>query len=140
LAVCVIGIRERTTDWQQPLQRTHEDRTNWSKNMITKGLSPLTKSADITVCMQSLFGKLSSNPAESAKLFEWLKEAKDLLDYILIGTFDYDVAQSRIRNAIRYLESSELGAAKYEIRLLIGGMRSQFESTDKRISSTPSVR
>ena len=82
-----------------------------------------------------LVSRLSSPNTEPIRMLNWLNETKQLLSCVLIGTFDYDVAHSRIRNAIRFLESREVGAAKYEVRLLLGGLRSQLELSDSQIQS-----
>lgn len=107
--------------------------------MFTKVKTKSSNPNDVTEQLHMLLKNLSSPSTEPGKLLNWLRETKQLLSCILIGTIDYDVAHSRIRNSIRYLESCELGAAKYEIRLLLGGLRSQLQLGDRNFQSTPVI-
>lgn len=61
---------------------------------------------------------------------QWLDKTSHLLGYAFVGTPDYNFANSRIQKAKRYLESSESGAAKYEIRLLVSALRTHLESLE----------
>ncbi len=72
------------------------------------------------------FTKLLSNPNDSGKMLQCLDGIRELLQYMVLGTAEYNVAISRINNVQRYLESEEPGAAKYEVRLLIGVLQTQF--------------
>lgn len=46
--------------------------------------------------------------------------ARATLDAMPLGTDRYDVAVARLNNCLRYAQSGETGAAKYELRLLCG--------------------
>ena len=51
-----------------------------------------------------------------------LTEALVLLESLPLSTSEYGLAASRLNNARRYLESSERGAARYELRLVAGSL------------------
>lgn len=58
----------------------------------------------------------------------WMEELTEtlvLLESLPLSTSEFDVATRRLNNARRYLASSEQGAARYELRLLIGGLTSK---------------
>ena len=53
-----------------------------------------------------------------------LLELRQLLETLPLATADFAVASKRLRNVRRYLLDEEVGAACYEIKLLVGGLRS----------------
>jgi hypothetical protein len=63
------------------------------------------------------------NPRDIPKSHSALHRIRELIEFIPMASNDFAVAVSRINNARRYLESAEFGAAKYEIRLLLGVLK-----------------
>ncbi|MCA9186356.1 MAG: hypothetical protein KDA99_12080 [Planctomycetales bacterium] len=52
--------------------------------------------------------------------------AKKLIAALPLATDDFCTASNRMRNAVRYFNSGERGAAKYELRLLLASLRNNF--------------
>ena len=61
-----------------------------------------------------------------------LTRAALLLESLPLTTSEFSVAMNRLNNARRYLESDERGAARYELRLLIGGLTPKPEARPPR--------
>ncbi len=57
--------------------------------------------------------------SDSTKMLKSLADLQKLLEQVFPRAVDYETAVCRIRNARRFLESREAGAARYEMRLLI---------------------
>lgn len=53
-------------------------------------------------------------------------EIGSLVDSLPFATAQYGVAKNRIRNALKYFQSEEFGAASYELRLLLGQLARTF--------------
>ena len=66
--------------------------------------------------------KLAGEDLEAAGWKERLTDAAMLLESLPLTTSEFSVATNRLNNARRYLASNEHGAARYELRLLIGGL------------------
>ncbi len=49
-------------------------------------------------------------------------ELKTLLEALPLATATFALAARRLGNARRYIESGELGAAKFELRMMLGGL------------------
>jgi hypothetical protein len=62
---------------------------------------------------------------QDADVLEGMQEVRGLLDSLPLSTDEYGTASNRLRNAYRYLVSQERGAAKYELRLLVGSLSDQ---------------
>ena len=58
-----------------------------------------------------LSGKSGDSP------YEDLIRIESFLDSLPLATDEYGLAQNRIRNARRYFQAREIGAARYELRL-----------------------
>ena len=69
------------------------------------------------------FNTLLAKSTDSAHKLWALNDLRQLLDSLALGTDEYDIAVARVNNATRYLETNEPGAAKFEVRMLIGGLR-----------------
>ena len=67
-----------------------------------------------------LNGKGGDNPHED------LIRIESFLDSLPLATDEYGLAQNRIRNARRYFQAHEVGAARYELRLLMCSLRHRF--------------
>lgn len=65
-------------------------------------------------------GKSGDNP------HEYLIRIESFLDSLPLATDEYGLAQNRIRNARRYYQAHEVGAARYELRLLMCSLRHRF--------------
>ncbi len=52
-----------------------------------------------------------------------IQHVRELLDSLPLPTGDYGTATNRLRNAHRYLVSHEHGAARFELQLLAGSLR-----------------
>ena len=88
-----------------------------SKKRNQPGLNGLAREA------KRQFKKLFSNFSNISLTTQTLDDIRDILKRLVLNTTEFDVATKRIKNAKRYLRSSETGAAKYEIGLLLGGLR-----------------
>ena len=53
-------------------------------------------------------------------------EIGELLDALPFATDQHGVAKNRLRNALRYYQSNENGAARYELRLVLGQLGRTF--------------
>ena len=62
-----------------------------------------------------------------------------LLESLPLSTSEFGLATTRLNNARRYLESSERGAARYELRLLIGGLTPKPEARRAKRFFRPKV-
>lgn len=67
-----------------------------------------------------------------SEVLEELQEVCDLLDSLLLATGEHCTATNRLRNAHRYLVSKERGAARYELQLLAGSLRSEAATEVRR--------
>ena len=65
-----------------------------------------------------------------------------LLEFIPMASDEYSVAVLRVGNARRYLESNEFGAARYEVRLLLGALKYNFgqDEAGSGFSSAPMLK
>lgn len=84
-----------------------------------------TSQRDVSRQIERMLERLSQPISDRLQTGERLHELRQLLGCVLLGTADYDVALARIGNAQRYLGSDEKGAARYELRLLVAGLRAQ---------------
>jgi len=98
--------------------------------MIAQGRITQRDLREITQEMQVLFNRLMSNSRSSDQWQAWLDETRRCLSCLLKLSFDQEVAKSRIYNVERYLKSKEIGAARYEVDLMLGGLCLQGEATD----------
>ncbi len=67
-----------------------------------------------------LNGNSAGNPHEV------LIDIESFLGSLPLATDEYGLAQNRIRNARRYYLAREVGAARYELRLLLCSLRRRF--------------
>lgn len=74
--------------------------------------------------LSGVLDRLLQRAEDNEANFDDLHAAELLLQTLPLASEPFGVAMNRIRNAHRYLESSEPGAARYELRLLGGGLRS----------------
>ena len=81
------------------------------------------------------FSKLLSDSTDSNLMFKCLEELRALLDCLVLGTGEYGTAVLRIKNAQRFFASDEFGAAKFEVRLLKGGLVDQLRERSGPIGS-----
>ena len=93
--------------------------------MIKRANSGYSQLENICRQAEQQFSSLFANMKNAARLMGDLRNLRDLIDCIPMGTSEYDVTVSRINNAQRYLESFEQGAAKYEIRQLVRTLRAR---------------
>ena len=71
---------------------------------------------------------------------EQLTQAAMLLESLPLTTSEFGVATNRLNNARRYLEFDEQGAARYELRLLIGRLTPKPEARPPRRRTGKQVR
>ncbi len=93
--------------------------------MLTQELRTESKLVLLATEAHALFGKLLSERPHSADMMQWLQGVCRLIDCMVLGTTEYGLAKLRIRNATRFIEAREFGAAKFEIRQLRGGLKEQ---------------
>lgn len=83
---------------------------------------------------QLLTGLLARN-CQPTRMQESLDSIRGLLDCLPMDTVEYNMANLRIKNAQRFLESNEAGAAKFEIRMLRGSLKNYLAAqTDSRLN------
>ena len=70
------------------------------------------------------------NPPDTTRSWSALDRIRELIEFIPMASDEFGVAVSRINNARRYIESSEFGAARYEIRLLLGLLKQSLGRDD----------
>src|SRR5262245_56821149 len=68
--------------------------------------------------LQSLLRNLSHSDRTANELYE----VRTLIESLPLSSSEFGVAVNRLRNAQRYLCSDEIGAARYELRLLPGSL------------------
>ena len=71
-----------------------------------------------------------------------LREVQELLEALPLSSGDFCRVANNLKNAERYLESQERGAASYELRMLAGAVRSGLLANgngSRRTRRTPSV-
>ena len=66
--------------------------------------------------LRSLMQRLSNKERAADEL----DNLRTLIESLPLASGDFGVAMNRLRNAQRYLRSDEIGAARYELRLLFG--------------------
>ena len=81
---------------------------------------PSTEDALISRC-QVLEGLLN-RAAQADNLVAEFDSIRLLLETLPLATAEFSLAVNRLANARHYLESGEYGAARYELRLLRGGV------------------
>ena len=91
--------------------------------MITQANTTYSKLDALTRQANRHFSRLLNRLDETSKLRRKLDDLSDFIQRLALGTDEFNLATARINNARRYIDSQEFGAAKYEIRLLIGGLR-----------------
>lgn len=77
----------------------------------------------------SLFQEFKRIPRDPTQARSALMRIRDWLSGLSLPNHDFDAAVRRINNAYRYLESAEFGAARYEIGLLHGTLKSSVDFT-----------
>jgi hypothetical protein len=73
--------------------------------------------------LAGLLDRLLQRNGDIEPYFDDLNAAQLLLESLPLASEPFGVAMSRLRNARRYLESSETGAARYELRLLASALK-----------------
>ena len=71
-----------------------------------------------------------------------LREVQELLEALPLSSGDFSRVANNLKNAERYLQSRERGAASYELRMLAGAVRScrlANGNGSRRTRRTPSV-
>ncbi len=101
----------------------------FDKKRVNSELDRIAK--DTVRALNNLF----LNSTDANIMLDGLEEIRQLLDCLLLGTADYGLAVLRINNAKRFVASEEYGAAKYEVRMLSGGLRQQLGN--RRCPSLP---
>jgi len=76
--------------------------------------------------IDSIIAHLTSVQLTFEEAFGWLVQLGSLIDSLPFPTDHYGVAKNRLRNAQRYYACGEVGAARYELRLLLGQMGRTF--------------
>lgn len=76
----------------------------------------------IPIAINSLLQRSCSSDAAIAQTHK----IGELVDALPFATEQYGVAKNRLRNAVRYYQSNEIGAARYELRLVLGQLGQTF--------------
>lgn len=79
--------------------------------------------ADIGHDLMRCLDRLVQRRCLDQRALEDLESARDLLESLPLDTCEFDLARARLKNAERYLRSSECGAARYELRLLAASVK-----------------
>ena len=98
--------------------------------MIQRANSSYSKLEAITRQANDHFLNLLASLKNTAQLKDDLRHLRDLVDCVQLENEQLDNTISRINNALRYLESSEQGAAKYEIHQLIRTLHLQLNACE----------
>ena len=105
--------------------------------MFARKKSPQSKLNEVSCQAAAQLKKLLVDSADSSLKLPALRNLRKLLECMAMGTYQYDVAVARINNAERYLESGEPGAAKFEIRMLFGGLQSDLFEAQPPVTNEP---
>jgi len=73
---------------------------------------------EVTTRLRLLLPRLGSRSFAIAEL----NDIRDILNSLPLDSEDFGVAVNRLRNCYRYLCSNESGAARYELKLLLGNV------------------
>lgn len=93
-------------------------------------LSVATPDTIRSVLLEAVEGLLASLK-EGVGLEEELNYVRMLVDSLPLASDAHATASNRLRNTQRYLALGELGAARYELRLLAGSLRAEPVSTHR---------
>ena len=77
----------------------------------------------LAVTANQLLESLLTGKSRPLHMKQWLAEFSDLVDCLALSTAEYGLAKIRVRNAVRFIDAEEIGAAKFEIRQLRGGLK-----------------
>ena len=91
--------------------------------MITKTKIDYTNTRDIGRQIGHWCRSLLAQPMAVEYPSLAVERIRVLLESVPLASDDYNLTVSRVSNARRYLNSNETGAARYEIRLLLGLLR-----------------
>ena len=106
--------------------------------MFTRKSLSKSKMSELSAQVAKQFNRLFEDSTDTTSKLRALTNIQKLLECFAIGTYQFDLAIARVTNAKRYLESGETGAAKYEVRMLFGGLKNfvfEDESHDSHNSS-----
>ena len=92
--------------------------------------SSYSQIGDVTRQIQRSIQKLMLSLQNSMNPRDSLERIRENLESLPLATEEFDLAKSRIRNARRYLDSGETGAARYEVRMLIRGLNEHLDAID----------
>jgi len=105
--------------------------------MFARGKISNSKLNEVSHNAARQLNKLLVDSTDSSLKLRALGNLRRLLDCMVLGTYQYDLAVARVNNAQRYLESGEPGAAKFEVRMLFGGLRSYVFEEEPPITTEP---
>src|SRR5260370_23157802 len=71
--------------------------------------------------LQSLMRNLSNSDRTANELYR----LRTMVESLPLSSGEFCVAMNRLRNAQRYLTGNEIGAARYELRLLLGSLHAR---------------
>lgn len=96
--------------------------------MFQRTESPTASMPDpLAVEAHQLIDKLLSHQPHSTEMALWLREVGRLVSGMGLGAAEHGLARLRLRKAARFVEAREFGAAKFEIRHLISGLREHLQ-------------
>ena len=82
--------------------------------------------ADIRLQITDIVAQLTSDRLPAAEAIGGTLKLGELIDSLPFATEQYAVAKNRLRNAQRYFQCDEVGAARYELRLMLGQLGKTF--------------
>lgn len=108
-----------------------------STSFYTQSPTP-SPANQLAVTANQLLESLLDGKSRPLHLKQWLHEFSDLIDCLPLSTAEYGLAKIRVRNAVRFIDAEEIGAAKFEIRQLRGGLKGHLqEMPDTRRATFP---
>ncbi len=91
--------------------------------MIAKRFLLRAKVDQATIDLYETVQHLIANTENSREFAASIASADVILESLPFATAEFDLAKRRLENAVRYVASDEPGAAKFELRLLVGSLR-----------------
>ncbi|MBC8874784.1 MAG: hypothetical protein H8E44_35640 [Planctomycetes bacterium] len=92
--------------------------------MDTQLQNPVSSPGEVMPLLVRRLQGLVKRTPDAERAVEGLLDALTMLNALPLTTDEFGRAVNRLKNAHRYLVSNERGAARFELRLLLGSLKS----------------
>ena len=84
--------------------------------------TPVSISESLCVLLRQAHDRLPKQALHDGGPVADFKQIRQMLEALPLASAEFGLAVNRLTNAQRYLHSGEYGAARYELRLLLGSL------------------